>query len=188
MKRSLIVIAAVTVAGLIFGGFSLVGHSGTAKASPTSVALVSIPGAPDSGVTGTVTFMDVGGGVVMAQEIANGITPFEPNNVIVSYFIGKDCQLADTAAVGIWHPGALDQQGFLTNGVQLGTLTPPGSATSDVLIVPATLSPYTGGAASIQSVEINTLPGYVAGSQYTFYARIQHLACANVDGTPVSSA
>jgi hypothetical protein len=196
MKRSLLVIAAVSVLGLILGGFSLFGHSGTAKAATFSVPISSIPGGPPSGVTGTVNYADLGGGVVGASTVvgAAGLSPFFANVPVIFFFSSKDCDDA-TAVVGVevWHaaqadqnitpiptfPGVTGPDGFgnLTFGVD--------NDGSTVIINTATLSPYVGGAAGIASVGISTLPGYNPAQPYTQVARVQHLACGNADGSPV---
>ncbi len=133
MKRSLIVITALAVVGLVLGGYSLLGHSGTAKAAgPITITMASIPGAGNSGVSGSVTIMDLGGAgsPVIGQENVNGLLPFEANFPTVFYFTNSDClQNPDgsgLAGIGIYDAGYPDQNAFLIEGEGLAGVTGSG--------------------------------------------------------------
>ncbi len=185
--------------GLILGGFSLFGHSGSAKAvTPTTVMVSSIPGAAASGVTGAISMLDAGGGIVISQETAWGLTPFYPNLPGVFYFGANDCLIQDVVGMGVYHAAAADQGLFLDlptayfhgvtqnadNSLTLGNLAVTGGY--DVVINTVTKAPYTGYLSGIKSVGISTLPGFNPAQDYTAIARIQHLACGNTDGSAVT--
>jgi hypothetical protein len=201
MKRSLLVIVAVSVAGLILGGFSLFGHTSTAKAAgPFNIPVASLLNASPSGVTATVNFVDdTGGGGIVDANVTGinipGLAPFMANFPAVFFFSDSSC--LDVIAIAIWDAGAADQNAFLIPGQGLGGIfvdnastfhfgvDPLGDTTSQTqLYDPQTLSPYTLGASAINSVGISTLPGYLtAPSPYPYLARVQHIACGAVTGT-----
>jgi hypothetical protein len=179
MKRWLILIAAVGALALILAGSALLGgHSrSTTAAGPFTVAVSSFPGNPPSGVTGSVTYMDIGAGVAGGFAIANWTPPPNYSNMAVFFYSGNNCLPQQRVAALVWHPGLGDQNIFLTNGVQLGALDG-----STILINEVTHLPYAGGAASILSVGMATLPNYPAVD----FPNVQYVACGNIPPAAVT--
>jgi hypothetical protein len=200
MKRLLVLISAAVVLGVILGGFTLVGHTATTKAAgPFTISMVSYPGEPASGVTGSTTIVDTGTGAVLGIATANGIAGFtqaipsvppEPTNVAVLYFSAKYCVPSALVAILVYHPTQADQNIFLTDGVQLGALD---GSTVVIKADNSGIYPDPPGAASILSAELANLTHFdsstlitdPSGAHAFRKADVNHLACGNADGTPI---
>ena len=203
MKRSLVLIAAAVVLGVLLGGFTLVGHTPTTKAAlgvPITINMTSFTGEAASGVVGTTTITDVAYDPVhltwstYGTAMATGITAarhFYPA-IGVFYFTGQNCAgnavalLLNNPSLTLSPPNGNNM--FLTDSVVLGAGgAPPTGTQPAVLWKPTNDGLYTGGAESIGSVEVADLTGFNATTHAYRKADVQHFACGNADGSPVAN-